>query len=62
MFYRDLNKHISKDAKSTSQGCPEHAMNCKAPLQAVKGHAQADTWILVQLFKDAQGSSEETLL
>lgn len=62
MFYRDWNKHISKDAKSTPQGCREHALNCKAPLQAVKGHAQAGTWILAQLFKEAQGSSEETLL
>lgn len=62
MFYRDLNKHISEDAKSTPQGCPEHALNCRAPLQAFKGQAQAGTWILAQLFKGTQGSHEETLL
>lgn len=62
MFCRDLNDHTSKDAKSTPQGCPEHSLSCKAPLQAVKGHAQADTWILAQLFKDGQGSIDETLL
>lgn len=41
---------------------PKDALNCKAQLQAVKGHSQAGTWILAQLSKEPQGSSEETLL
>lgn len=41
---------------------PKDALNCKAQLQAAKGRSQAGTWILAQLSKEAQGSSEEPLL
>lgn len=42
MFCRDLNKHISKDAKSTPQGCPEHTLNCKVPLQRPRSGRHLD--------------------
>lgn len=41
---------------------PKYAQSMLSGITASKGHIQAGIWILAQLFSEAPGSSEKTVL